>query len=99
MSKRSLVVEFKIKPGQKENFLSIIEDHAAGTLADEEGCQHFDVCVPDDDEDRVWLYEQYRDEAALDIHKASPRLARTRARYAELIESRAIRVCTVQTLA
>ena len=98
MSKRSLIVEFKIKPGQREQFLDIIKDHAAGTLAEEEGCQQFNVGVPDDDEDMVLLYEQYRDEAALDIHKASPRLVRTRERYAELIESRAIRVCQVQEL-
>ena len=56
------------------------------------------MCLPDDDEDRVWLYEQYRDEAALDIHKASPRLARNRERYADLIESRTIRVCRVEAL-
>ena len=98
MSKRSLFVEFKTKPGQREKFLDIIKDHAAGTLADEEGCQGFNVCLPDDNEDRVWLYEQYRDEAALDIHKASPRLARNRERYADLIESRTIRVCGVQEL-
>ena len=32
MSKRSLFVEFKTKPGQREKFLDIIKDHAAGTL-------------------------------------------------------------------
>lgn len=98
MSTRSLIVEFKVKPGQRENFLDIIKDHAAGTLADEEGCQQFNVSIPDDDADTVWLYEQYKDEAALEIHKASPRLARNRERYTELIESRTIRVCQVQTL-
>lgn len=98
MSIRSLIVEFKIKPGQMEKFLDIIKDHAAGTLADEEGCQQFHVCISDDDADTVWLYEQYRNEAALDIHKASPRLARNRERYAELIDSRIIRVCQRQEL-
>ena len=98
MTKRALVVEFKIKTGQRDKFLEIIEDHAYGTLSDEEGCQRFKVCVPDDDENGVWLFEQYRDEAALDIHKASPRLARNRERYADLIESRTIRVCRVQDL-
>lgn len=98
MSIRSLIVEFKIKPGQMEKFLDIIKDHAAGTLSDEEGCQQFHVCVPDEETHTVWLYEQYADESALDIHKASPRLATNRKRYADLIESRIIRVCKRQEL-
>jgi quinol monooxygenase YgiN len=38
----------------------------------------------------------YRDEAVLQTHLASPRVAKTRGAYAEFIESRKIVRCTVE---
>ena len=95
MSRICLVVDFRVKPGTKARFLEIIGEHAAQTLANEEGCLRFEVCDPLEGEDRVFLYEMYADEAALEAHKASPILARTRERYADLMESRDVHVCKV----
>ena len=95
MSRICLVVDFRVKPGTKARFLEIIGEHAAQTLANEEGCLRFEVCDPLEGEDRVFLYEMYADEAALEAHKASPILARTRERYVDLMESRDIHVCNV----
>ena len=95
MSRICLVVDFRVRPGTKARFLEIIVEHAAQTLANEEGCLRFEVCDPLEGEDRVFLYEMYADEAALEAHKASPILARTRERYADLMESRDIHVCKV----
>ena len=95
MSRISLIVEFKLKPGTKAQFLEIIRAHASKTLENEEGCLLFFVCDPVDGENRAFLYELYADEAALEVHKASPALARTRERYADLVESRDIHVCNV----
>ena len=95
MSRICLVVEFKVEPGTKAQFLEIIREHAAKTLADEEGCLQFEVCEPLEGEDRVFLYEMYADAAALEAHKASPILARTRERYAGILVSRDVHVCKV----
>ena len=95
MSRICLVVDFRVQPGTKARFLEIIREHAAQTLASEEGCLRFEVCDPIEGGDRVFLYEMYADEAALEVHKASPILARTRERYADLMESRDIHVCKV----
>ena len=95
MSRICLVVDFRVKPGTKARFLEIIGEHAAQTLANEEGCLQFEVCDPVEGEDRVFLYEMYADEAAFEAHKASPILARTRERYADIIGSRDIHVCKV----
>ena len=95
MSRICLVVDFRVRPGTKARFLEIIVEHAAQTLVNEEGCLRFEVCDPLEGEDRVFLYEMYADEAALEAHKASPILARTRERYADLMESRDIHVCKV----
>jgi quinol monooxygenase YgiN len=95
LSKIALVVDFQVKPGQREAFLGVIRAHAAGTLADEEGCTQFDVLVPRDAADRVLLYEVYRDEVAFSVHGKSARLVQTRAAYADMIDTRSITTCTV----
>ena len=95
MSRICLVVDFEVKPGTKARFLEIIREHASRTLQNEEGCLQFFVCDPVEGENRVFLYEMYADEAALEVHMASPTLARTRERYAEIVDSRDIHVCRV----
>ncbi len=95
MSKICLVVDFTIKPGAKARFLDIIREHASSTLANEDGCLQFDVCDPVEGEDRVFLYEVYADDAAFETHKASPILARTRGRYADIVASRNIHICNI----
>ena len=95
MSKICLVVDFTVKSGAKAEFLDIIREHASRTLANEEGCLQFEVCDPVAGGHRVFLYEMYADDAAFEVHKASPTLARTRERYADIVESREIHVCNV----
>lgn len=95
MSKIAIVVEFQVKPNYREQFLSIICEHATGTLGEEEGCWQFDVLLPHEDGNRVFLYEVYRDDAAFQVHGKSPRLQQTRSRYADMIEKRTITRCAV----
>ena len=95
MSRICLVVDFTVKPGAKAQFLDIIREHAWKTLENEEGCIQFEVCDPVEGDNRVFLYEMYADDAAFEVHKTSPTLARTRERYADIVESRDIHVCKV----
>ncbi len=99
MAKVALIVEFKLKPGAHAAFDAIIRDHAAGTLADEPGCERFDVLQPRGKEgpdlSRVMLCEVYADDAAFQAHTQNPRLARTRAAYEALIDGRTIHVCAM----
>ena len=105
MSKVALVVEFRIKPGRRDDFLKLMREHARGTLENVDGCLQFDVLVPKEiqfdapshepDNDRVFLFEMYRDEDVLQTHLKSPRVAKTRGGYAEFVESRKITRCNV----
>ena len=99
MSKIALIVEFHLKPGAHAAFDAIIRDHAAGTLADEPGCERFEVMQPktkgEPDLSRIMLVEVYADDAALAAHTANPRLARTRAAYEALITDRKIHFCSL----
>ena len=94
MAKIALIVEFNVKSEHREAFIAHIREHAAGTLDEEEGCVQFDVLLPNEN-GRVFLYEVYRDEAALKMHMGSERLATTRAGYEDWVEDRVIHVCTV----
>jgi len=93
MSNIALVVEFHIKPDQRQAFKDLLTSHGERTLEAEQGCLHFDVVVDSEDDGHVFLYEVYRDKAALEEHRASPILAKTRAAYADLIEDRKLIVC------
>lgn len=94
MAKIALIVEFQVKSDHRADFITLLRDHAAGTLADEEGCLQFDLLLPNEN-GRVFLYEVYRDEDALKEHMGSERLANTRKAYEDWIDDRAIHVCTV----
>ena len=105
MGKVALIVEFEIKPGNREAFLAHLRAHAADTLAGVPGCLQFEVMVPREvqfdvlertpDHNRVFLYEVYADDATLEAHLQSPRVAKTRAGYADIVETRRITRCSL----
>ena len=94
MAKIALIVEFHVNSEHRREFVTLIREHAAGTLAEEDGCLQFDVLLPTEN-GRVFLYEVYRDDAAYTVHTASQRLANTRASYEGMVDNRTIHVCTV----
>ncbi len=94
MANIALIVEFNVKSEHRVAFITLLREHAAGTVADEDGCVQFDVLLPIEN-GHVFLYEVYRDEDALKIHMDSERLAKTRSAYQDWIEDRTIHVCTV----
>jgi quinol monooxygenase YgiN len=65
-------VEFDIHPERLAQFTSLVRINAAASLANEPGCQRFDVLLPTPDRATVALYEIYDDEAAFAAHLASP---------------------------
>jgi quinol monooxygenase YgiN len=100
MAKIAIIVEFRVKPGCWEDFSAHIRDHAARTLAEEAGCERFDVLQPlnDDgspDHARVMLCEVYADRAAFDTHRAGPRMPAVGARSAPLLDGRALTICAL----
>ncbi len=65
-------VSVHVKPDRKEEFLKAIEEDARGSREDEPGCLRFDVLQAQDDPHHFFFYEVYRDEAALEAHRAAP---------------------------
>jgi autoinducer 2-degrading protein len=72
-------VKVRVKPDARERFLKAIEVDALGSERDEPGCMRFNVLQDAQDQDVYYFYEVYRDEAALEAHRAAPHYAVWRA--------------------
>ncbi len=93
MSRIMIVVEFEVKPEHRSAFIDLMRGHAQRSRA-EDGCQQFDVLLPQEDQSRVLLVEAWRDQTALDVHGKQPMLARTRETYQPWLVSRKATRCT-----
>jgi (4S)-4-hydroxy-5-phosphonooxypentane-2,3-dione isomerase len=73
----ALVVTLKVKPDQRNRFLSAAEDDSICSVRDEGGgCLRFDVYQDQHDDNTFFFHEVYRDQAALDAHRTFPHYAR-----------------------
>ena len=68
-------VKVRVKPNERERFLKAIEADALGSERDEQGCMRFNVLQDGQDQNVYYFYEVYRDEAALEAHRAAPHFA------------------------
>lgn len=89
-----LFVHIKLKPGVLDDYLPGVLENAATAPNVEPGCQAFEVFVPDDDRDTVYLYEVYDDQAALTAHEATEHYKKARAVGAKYIETVTRTACT-----
>lgn len=67
----AVVVFFEVKTECIERFRELILANAKTSLAVEDGCHQFDVCLSEEKPNQVFLYELYDDKAAFDLHLAS----------------------------
>ena len=67
-----IVAAIQIKDGFKEQFINGIIENASGAVKDEPGCLRFDVIQDANDDNKIWLYEVYNDEAAFQAHTQAP---------------------------
>ena len=72
-------VKARIKPEMREKFLKAIEQDALKSEGDEAGCLRFNVLQDQKDENVYYFYEVYKDEAAIEAHRAAPHYAVWRA--------------------
>ena len=68
----ALLVSVRVKPERRDEFLKAIEEDSRGSREDEPGCLRFDVLQDTSDPNHYFFYEVYRDEAAIQAHRAAP---------------------------
>jgi (4S)-4-hydroxy-5-phosphonooxypentane-2,3-dione isomerase len=64
----AITVEFILRPGAMEAFRRLIDENARNSFDFEPGCQRFDVLVPCNSRDKIFLYEVYNDKPAFEAH-------------------------------
>ena len=62
-----LVVNFKVKEGQKDAFMEVMKPLMLGSQS-EPGCIEYNLFASDDDANALVLIEKFQDQAALDFH-------------------------------
>lgn len=68
-------IKVRIKPEMRQRFLDSIEVDAVGSEKDEPGCVRFNVLQDDSDKNIYYFYEVYRDQAAVEEHRAAAHYA------------------------
>jgi (4S)-4-hydroxy-5-phosphonooxypentane-2,3-dione isomerase len=68
MSRFVIVVEFTLHAGVVDQFMPLMLANAKASLANERGCERFDVLHVAGQPHQIVLYEIYRDKAAFQEH-------------------------------
>jgi quinol monooxygenase YgiN len=84
-----VVVEFEVKPENRDQFLEVVKAQAQTTRA-EDGCQQYDVMLPNSDRKHVLVVEKWRDEASHSAHLKEPSFAKARDASKEWIVDRKV---------
>ena len=90
-----LLVELTINAGQKDAFLTRAREHRTNVLGNEPGCNGFELLVPAEGDDTVFLYEVYADQAAIDHHMETPYMKQYMADTGPMIANRNRTLCTL----
>ena len=84
-----IVVEFEVKPELRDQFIEALRAQAQTTRA-EDGCQQYDVMLPNNDPKHVLVVEKWRDEASHSAHLNGPSFAKARDASKEWIVDRKV---------
>ncbi len=87
-----VTVTFTLNAGKADQFLPLISQNAAQSLAVEPGCLTFDVCTDPQSADTVFLYEVYTDEAAFGAHLTSAHFKTFDTASADMVSSKEVRL-------
>ena len=58
----------KIKPGHRDHMIEALKKHGDVVATTEPGCLRFEIFPDHEDENKIWFFEAYEDQAALDTH-------------------------------
>ncbi|HWV80839.1 MAG TPA: putative quinol monooxygenase [Hyphomicrobiaceae bacterium] len=84
----AIIVHFEAKPDKIDAFKEAIVGHATRCLEREPGCLQFDVVQDPKNPAHFAVYEIYKDQAAVDAHRASPHMAETGKVIPDLVAKR-----------
>jgi len=78
MAKLAIIATIEIVPGHRAEVVPLLMAHRERSLKAEPGTLQFEVLLPHDEDNRVLLYEVYKDAAAFEEHRNAASIARFR---------------------
>jgi autoinducer 2-degrading protein len=78
MAKLAIIATIEIVPGRTKEVLPLLMAHRERSLKGEPGTLEFEVLLPHEEENKVLLYELYKDAAAFEEHRNAASIARFR---------------------
>lgn len=87
-----VTVTFDLKPGSASDFMPAMHRQARLSLEQESGCHQFDVCVDPENENSIFLYEQYTDKASFELHLAATYFKEFDSEVAPLVQEKHVNV-------
>jgi (4S)-4-hydroxy-5-phosphonooxypentane-2,3-dione isomerase len=88
-----ILVDFRLKPGARDEFRRLIDANARDSCRNEPGCRRFDVLELPSDAARILLYEIYDDRAAFEAHLKTTHYDLFNRRSAEHVTEKQVTVC------
>ena len=85
MPKFANVVTIEVALGRRDQVVTLLAAHKARCLKDEPGTLQFEILLPKDNDTKVLSYEVYRDDAAFEVHRNGPSLARWKEETAGMV--------------
>ena len=86
-----VTVDFHVDPNQKHAFIEGMLANAKASLALEENCVQFDVCLATTDPNHVFLYEAYRSAQDFQMHLKMPHFQEFNANSAAQVISKVVK--------
>ena len=71
MSKTALLAKLTAQPGKRDELLAVIADIGMSNVEGEPGTEVYAAHKDQNDDDVVWFYELYSDQASLESHGGS----------------------------
>ncbi|MEM7318570.1 MAG: putative quinol monooxygenase [Pseudomonadota bacterium] len=87
----AVTVAFRLRPGNRSRFMTLMIENARLSRQIEDGCQHFDICCGDDP-DALFLYEIYDDKQAFADHLESEHFKAFDAAVADMIDRKEVKL-------
>jgi quinol monooxygenase YgiN len=78
MAKLAIIATIEIVPGRRAEVVPLLMAHRERSLNGEPGTLEFEVLLPHDEDNKVLLYELYKDTAAFEEHRNAASIPRFR---------------------
>ena len=88
----AVCVDFEIDPASLDAFLTIIQNNASDSLANEVGCHQFDITQDPQNPTKIFLYELYDDAFAFEVHKKASHYLEFNQLVSEMVTAKSVRL-------